>query len=42
MIAGQAARGMGKAGKKIGGELLEGASEVGQGMLQAAEEEEEQ
>ena len=43
MIAGQAARGMGKVGKKIGGELLEGASEVGQGMLQGvAEEEEEQ
>ena len=43
MIAGQASRGMGKVGKKIGGELLEGASEVGQGMLQGvAEEEEEQ
>ena len=43
MVAGQAARGMGKVGKKIGGELLEGASEVGQGMLQGvAEEEEEQ
>ena len=42
MIAGQAARGMGKVGKKIGGELLEGASEVGQGMLQGVAEEEEE
>ena len=44
MIAGQAARGMGKMGKKIGSEVLEGAAEVGQGMLQGvgdeAEEEE--
>jgi hypothetical protein len=44
MIASQAARGMGKMGKKIGSEVLEGASEVGQGMLQGvgdeAEEEE--
>ena len=44
MVAGQAARGMGKMGKKIGSEVLEGAAEVGQGMLQGvgdeAEEEE--
>ena len=42
MVAGQAARGMGKGAKKLGGELLEGASEVGQGMLQGVAEEEEE
>ena len=40
IIAGQAARGMGKGAKKIGGEILEGASELSQGMLAQEEEEE--
>jgi len=40
MIAGQVARGIGRAGKKVGGEILEGASEIGQSMMQQEEEEE--
>ena len=43
MIAGQAARGLGKLGKKVGSEVLEGAGQVGQHMMeQEAQEEEEQ
>ena len=42
MIASQAARGMGKMGKKVGSEVLEGVSEVGQGMLQGVGDEEEE
>ena len=43
MIAGQAARGLGKLGKKVGSEVLEGAGQVGQHMMeQEAQDEEEQ
>ena len=42
MIAGQAARGMGKMGKKIGGEILEGASDLTSGVLQGIGDEEEE
>ena len=42
MIAGQAARGLGKLGKKVGSEVLEGAGQVGQDMMQQDQEEEEQ
>jgi len=39
MIAGQVARGVGGAAKKIGGELLQDVGEVGQGMMEQEEEE---
>ena len=42
MIAGQAARGMGKMGKKVGQELLEGASDLTSGVMQGIGEEAEE
>jgi len=38
MIAGQVARGVGGAAKKIGGKLLEDVGEVSQGMMEEEEE----
>ena len=42
MVAGQAARGMGKMGKKVGQEILEGASDLTSGVMQGIGEEEEE
>jgi len=42
MIAGQVARGVSRAGKEIGGELLGDVAEIGQGVMQQMTEEEEE
>ena len=39
MVAGQVARGVGQAGKKVGGKLLQDIGDVSQGMMQQEEEE---